>query len=175
MKLTRLAAIVIPAAALVAVGVPLAAHAATTHATHATHATQATHATHASHATQATKAASTPSVAVYNCVNKPQVRPKTFYIFCDSSGYLANLTWSTWNSTMATATGVEYVDNCEPNCAQGHFSHQAVNVILWRSKVVKGHSNERGYTQITFLYPNAKVGSHNTYTQAPPGVFPGEF
>jgi hypothetical protein len=157
MKLTRLAAIALPAAALVAAGVPFAAHAATTQPA------------------KTTKAAAAPSVAVYNCINKPQVRPGTFYVFCDGSGYFASLKWSSWNATMATATGVEYVDNCEPNCAAGHFSHQAVDLILWRSEPVAHHAGERGYSQMTVLYPNAKVSSHNSYTQAPPGVFPGEF
>jgi hypothetical protein len=161
MKLTRLAAIVLPAAALVAVGVPLAAHAATAHTT----TTSTT-----GHVT-----ASAPSVAVYNCNNKAQVRPKTFYVFCDSSGYLANLKWTNWNSTMATATGQEYIDNCVPNCAAGKFSHQNVNVIFWRSEPVAHHSNERGYSQMTILYPNAKISKHNTVTSTPPGVFPGEF
>jgi hypothetical protein len=166
MKLTRLAAVAVPAAALVALAVPFAAHASTTHASTA-HAST----THAS--TKHTAAKS--SVAVYDCVNKPQVRPGTFDVFCDGSGYFANLKWSSWNSTMATATGVEYINNCEPNCAAGKFSHQDVDVIFWRSEPVAHHPGERGYSQMTVLYPNAKVGSHNTYTSAPPGEFPGEF
>jgi hypothetical protein len=156
MKLTRLAAIAVPAAALVAFAVPFAAHASTGHAS-------------------TKNTAAKPSVAVYNCVNKPQVRPGTFDVFCDGSGYFTHLTWSNWNASMATATGVEYINNCEPNCAQGHFSHQNVDVIFWRSEPVAHHPGERGYSQMTVLYPNQKTGSHNTYTSAPPGEFPGEF
>jgi hypothetical protein len=171
MKLTRIAAIVLPTAALVAVAAPFAAHAATQHAT-----TQHTTTQPATAATAA-KSAAAPSVAVYNCINKPQVRPGTFYFFCDGSGYFADLKWSSWNAAMASGTGVEYLDNCEPNCAAGKFSHQNVDVIFWRSEPLTHHTNERGYSQMTVLLPNAKIGDHNTntYTSSPPGVFPGEF
>jgi hypothetical protein len=158
MRLPRFAVIALSAAALVAVSAPFAANAATAH--------QATETTHASTA---------PAVAVYDCENQPQVRPGTFYLFCDGSGYFTRLRWSSWNTSLATATGVLYLDNCTPNCAQGRFSHQTVDLIFWRSEPVKGHPGERGYSQLTALYPGQPVGSHNTYTGAPPGLFPGEY
>ena len=158
MRLPRFAVIALSAAALVAVSAPFAAHSAT--------AQEATHQAHAS---------ASPSVAVYDCSNKPEVRPGTFDLFCDGSGYFTRLGWSTWNASTATASGVLYVDNCEPNCAQGTWSHRTVDLIFWRSLPVKGHPGERGYSQMTVLYPGRAIGSHNTYTGAPPGLFPGEF
>jgi len=155
MRLPRFAVIALSATALVAVSAPFAAHAAT-----------AQHATHAS---------AVPSVAVYDCLNKPVVRPGTFELFCDGSGYFTRLRWSTWNASTATATGRLYVDNCEPNCAAGTWSHRTVDLIFWRSLPVKGHPGERGYSQMTVLYPGQAIGGRNTYTQAPPGLFPGEF
>jgi hypothetical protein len=157
MRMTRLAVIVLSTAALAA-GAPLAAYAATGH-----------------DAVQETHASPAPSVAVYDCANQPQVRPRTFDLFCDGSGSFTGLTWSTWNASTATATGVLYVDNCVPNCAQGKWTHRTVDLIFWRSEPVKGHRGERGYSQMTVLYPGAPVGSRNTFTQAPPGAFPGEF
>jgi hypothetical protein len=158
MRLPRFAVIALSAAALVAAGAPFAAHAATTH--------QATDDVHA---------AAAASVAVYDCQNQPQVRPGTFDLFCDGSGSFTGLRWSTWNASMAAATGALYLDNCQPNCAQGTWSHRTVDLIFWRSEPVKGHPGERGYSQMTVLYPGQPVGSHNTYTGAPPGLFPGEF
>jgi hypothetical protein len=155
MRLTRFAAIALSATALVTVSAPFAAHAATAHDT--------------------TQASAAPSVAVYDCANKPQVRPGTFDLFCDGSGSFTKLHWSVWNTSTATATGVLYVDNCEPNCAQGKWSHQDVDLIFWRSEPVKGHPGKRGYSQMTVLYPYHAIGNHSTYTQVPPGVFPGEF
>src|SRR5580700_7864719 len=150
MRLTRFAAIALSATALVAVSAPSTAH-------------------------DTTQASAAPSVAVYDCANKPQVRPGTFDLFCDGSGSFTKLHWSVWNTSTATATGVLYVDNCEPNCAQGTWSHRSVDLIFWRSLPVKGHPGERGYSQMTVLYPGRAISSHNTYTGAPPGLFPGEF
>jgi hypothetical protein len=156
MKLTRSATIALSVTAL-AVGAPLAAKAATTHAA----------------APQAQPAAAT-SFAVYNCGNKPVVKPSTFVFTCDSTGYLTKLKWSSWTSATATATGVLYTDNCKPNCASGKFSHQNVDVVLWRSEAVKGQPGKRGYTEMSFLFPNHPVGSSNTETVVAPGEFPGE-
>jgi hypothetical protein len=162
MGLTRFAAIALSATALAAVSAPFAARAAT-----------------AQDATYRTDGAAAPSVAVYDCQNQPQVRPRTFFFFCDGSGAFTQLRWSAWNASMAAATGVQWVNNCLPNCAHGTWSHRTVDLIFWRSLPVKGHAGERGYTQMTVLYPGAPApGSPatggNTYTQAPPGAFPGE-
>jgi hypothetical protein len=158
MRSTRFAAIALSATALAAVSAPFAARAATT-----------------SQAARATSASAAPSVAVYDCANQPQVRPGTFDFFCDGSGSFTGLRWSTWNASMAAATGVQYLDNCTPNCARGTWSHRTVDLIFWRSVPVKGHPGQRGYTQMTVLFPGHPVGSGNTYTSAPPGAFPGEF
>jgi hypothetical protein len=161
MRLTRLAAIALPAAAL-AVSAPFAAHAATAQDT-----------------AHQTRAAAAPSVAVYDCQNQPQVRPSSFAVTCDGSVAVTHLHWSSWNASIAAATGVEWADNCVPNCAHGTWSHRTADLIFWRSVPVKGHPGERGYTQMTVLYPGARTPgspavSGNTYTQFPPGAFPGE-
>jgi hypothetical protein len=155
MRLNRFAVIALSATALVAVSAPFAAHAATSR--------------------DAAAATAAPSVAVYSCTNEPQVRPGWYELFCDGSAYFEKLSWSTWNASTAAATGVEYIDNCEPNCAAGKWSHRTVDLIFWRSLPVKGHPGERGYSQMTVLYPGHAIGNNNTYTQAPPGAFPGEF
>lgn len=158
MRWLRFAVIALSASALIAVCVPFAAHASTAH--------EATGETHAS---------AVPSVAVYDCSNQPEVRPRTFDLFCDGSAAFTRLSWNTWNASIATATGVLYLDNCEPNCAYGTWSHRTVDLVFWRSEPVKGYPGERGYSQMTVLYPGQPIDDHNTYTGAPPGLFPGEF
>jgi len=157
MKLTRSTVIALCVTAL-AVGTPLAAEAAATHPA----------------APQAQRAAASTSYAVYDCGNKPLVEPSTFVFTCDSSGYLTKLQWSSWSRAIAAATGVLYTDNCEPNCASGKWSHQNVDVVLWRSEEVKGQPGKRGYTEMTVLWPNHPIRSRNTETVVPPGAFPGE-
>jgi hypothetical protein len=69
---------------------------------------------------------------------------------------------------------VLYSDNGKPNCASGKWSHQNVDVVLWRSEAVKGRRGKRGYTEMTFLFPGHSIRSHKTGTLVLPGVFPGE-
>ena len=89
MRLSRSAIALSAAALVVAVSAPFAAHAAT--------AQDAAHQPHASAA---------PSVAVYDCSNRPEVRPGMFDLFCDGSGYFIRLRWGTWNASMAAAAGL---------------------------------------------------------------------
>jgi hypothetical protein len=162
MKLTRIAAIALPAAAAVtaavavaAVSGPLAvsANAGTTHNAGTRH-----------------PAAQPPKVAVYDCANKPVVRPKVFDIFCDGSDALVKLNWTSWNGSEATGTGTQYIDNCTPNCARGKWTHENVVVVLWRGQPAahhKGHKGQQAYTKMTLLYPAA--GKTSTIT--PPGAY----
>jgi hypothetical protein len=147
MRMTRAAAVAVPTAAVLAAGLPLAAHAAS--------------------AGNAPRAGSTPAVAVYNCANEPQVRPSSFALSCDGSYELSKLSWTSWNLNEATATGLSYVNDCTPNCAQGTWSHTNVIVVLWRPEPVTGHKGDYGYSKITFLYPQ----TGKTQTQSPPGEF----
>jgi hypothetical protein len=48
----------------------------------------------------------------------------------DGSGYVKNLVWSNWGEQEATATGVEEIDDCNPNCAQGSFAGYAATVTV---------------------------------------------
>ncbi len=154
MKLTRRFSIVCTVAAAVAAGglaVAATADAATGH--------PATGHTSTGH--------TAPAISVYDCANKPVVRPKEFDIFCDGSGALVKLAWTSWNGTEATGTGVQYVDNCLPNCAQGKWTHENVLVVLWRGEPVAHHKGQKAYSKMTLLYP----ASGRTQTLTPPGAY----
>jgi hypothetical protein len=43
---------------------------------------------------------------------------------------LVDLTWSTWNTTRAVAAGVMLVNDCSPDCAEGHITNVPVTVTL---------------------------------------------
>ena len=157
MKLTR------------SIALPVAAAALTTAAVVAGGLTMTANAHAATGRTTATRAvpAPAPAISVYDCANKPVVRPKEFDIFCDGSGSLTKLAWTNWNGTEATGTGVEYIDNCVPDCAQGKWQHENVIVVLWRGEPVAHHRGQRAYSKMTLLYPV----SGRTQTLTPPGAY----
>ena len=96
---------------------------------------------------------------VINCQGQPQVRPGSFTLACaDGNEYLSDLSWTSWTPGLASATGMQAVNDCVPYCAAGHFHRYPVDVVLWRPEAA-GPSSQR-YTSITLLYP----GVHPAYT-----------
>lgn len=53
------------------------------------------------------------------------------------NGAFGHLRWSTWNQSEALGSGVLWLDNCEPDCARGRYSAQAVTVRA--SASAEGH------------------------------------
>ncbi len=96
---------------------------------------------------------------VLNCLGHPQVRPGRFTLACaDANDYLTGLAWKSWGPRLASATGVQAVNDCVPYCAAGHFHRYPVDVVLWHPTAA-GPGSQR-YTSITLLYP----GAHPAYT-----------
>ena len=96
---------------------------------------------------------------VLNCLGHPQVRPGRFTLACaDANDYLTGLAWKSWGPGLASATGVQAVNDCVPYCAAGHFHRYPVDVVLWHPAAA-GPGRQR-YTSITLLYP----GAHPAYT-----------
>ena len=95
---------------------------------------------------------------VLNCLGHPQVRPGRFTLACaDANDYLTGLAWKSWGPRLASATGVQAVNDCVPYCAAGHFRRYPVDVVLWQPAAA-GPGSQR-YTSITLLYP----GAHPAY------------
>jgi hypothetical protein len=103
---------------------------------------------------------------VLNCLDQPQVRPGRFTLACaDANDYLTGLAWKSWGPKLASATGVQALNDCVPYCAAGHFHRYRVNVVLWRPAAA-GPGSQR-YTSVTLLYPGAHpayVGSRRPVT-----------
>jgi Protein kinase domain len=59
-----------------------------------------------------------------------EVRPLQITDSGDGSGYVQKLVWSDWGGPQAHATGVQEVDNCNPNCAQGTPTGYPATVTL---------------------------------------------
>ncbi len=94
---------------------------------------------------------------VVNCLGTPQVRPGSFTLACaDANDGLTGLSWTSWTSHLASGYGTEKVNDCNPNCAEGHFHSYPVLVIFWGDAGLRGHPGTQRYTNITLLYPGAR-------------------
>jgi hypothetical protein len=59
------------------------------------------------------------------------VRPRTIVLACaDGNASLTRLSWSSWTTTGATATGLFIYNNCIPYCALGTFVSVPARVQL---------------------------------------------
>lgn len=98
-----------------------------------------------------------PRYVVLNCANKAQVGPGSYVLTCaDGNMGLRGLHWTSWTPRLASGYGTEYVNDCKPNCAEGHFHNYPALVVLWGSGSVAGHPAERRYTEVTLVYPGAR-------------------
>jgi len=109
-------------------------------------------------AVRATPAAPVP--VLVDCLWHPRVRPADFVLACgDGNSRLASLRWTRWGSDSARAEGVNWVNDCKPYCAAGHFHEYAVVVRLDKVRPWKKHPRVRHYDRMTLVYPRNRPES----------------
>ena len=155
MKRGRFTSAIIPALAASAVALGIAAGPATAGTSHQT-ARPAT--------PQATK------TVVFDCLNRTQVRPKSFVLACaDANSALSGLSYSSWTSAYAAASGTQVVNDCIPNCAAGKFLRYPAVVVFWRSEPVAHHPGEKYFTRVTLMYPGSRPPVYDKRGKLVPG------
>jgi hypothetical protein len=89
--------------------------------------------------TTATAASAGRAPVFGGCISKVQVRPRVIVFACgDGNFFVTNLKWSRWDTKEARATGIGHQNDCEPDCARGHFHRYAVAVRLSAPTVCAG-------------------------------------
>jgi hypothetical protein len=67
---------------------------------------------------------------VINC-GESKVKPDRLVVTCaDNTLAIDKIDWSSWSISGAKGTGIEYEDDCVPNCAQGHAIYSPATVTL---------------------------------------------
>lgn len=73
----------------------------------------------------------------------------------DGTTALWNMTWQAWNSTTATGSGTEKLDDCAPNCAAGTLRPVRVVVTLSRPVMVcVGGVGRWFWSRVSFAWPD---------------------
>jgi hypothetical protein len=82
---------------------------------------------------------------------KPVVRPTTYRLGCfNAINTLTDLHWTTWGQT-ATATGIEELNACVPDCAPSRNSDYPVSIQMSGSRVISpGGLHVYLYVTITY-------------------------
>jgi hypothetical protein len=96
-------------------------------------------------------------VVLVDCFWHGRVRPTDFVLACgDGNSRLSSLHWSRWDRAAAVARGDNWVNDCEPYCAAGHFHRYPVVVRLDHPQSWKKHPSLRHYAQIHLTYPDGR-------------------
>ena len=107
--------------------------------------------------------ASSRPVVLVNCNGSGLVKPATYDVFCNpSQEVVSGLTWTSWKST-AYGSGTLKVNNCNPNCATGHFVKYPILVVLWRAAPWPHHAGGQYFSRLTWIFTAKRPpGAHET-------------
>jgi hypothetical protein len=126
-------------------------------------------------------AAGLPKLADSAGSKKAAVRPGTILYTGDGSGFFAGagksgtppkvgkLHWTSWSAQGASGTGANWLNNCKPNCARGHFSAFPVTLKASRPRTVLG---VKVFTRLQVTYAATKphgLGKSETWKLKPTG------
>lgn len=66
-------------------------------------------------------------------------KPAQIVFAADGNDAVTGLRWRGWSTSVARAFGINHIDNCIPNCAQGHISLVRAQVSLSGPGYFRGH------------------------------------
>ncbi|MER6185796.1 hypothetical protein [Streptomyces sp. NPDC001652] len=107
----------------------------------------------------AAQTAQKPTVlpVLVDCFWHPHIRPTDFMLACgDGNSRLTSLRWSQWGTDAARAKGVNWVNDCKPYCAAGHFHAYPVTVRLDHPQPWKKRPQLSHYSRITLEYTDGR-------------------
>lgn len=95
--------------------------------------------------------ASTTTIALPNCLGKPNVKPKDVTLACaDANFRVEKIQWTGWGESFAAGMGTANVNDCEPTCVAGHFhSYPMIVIVNGRQTCPSG---QPAYAKLTYAF-----------------------
>jgi hypothetical protein len=124
-----------------------------------------------------------PGVPIYDGPagdGDPAIRPVRITYTGDGSGFLAgsgvagkgsnatNLRWTRWTRDQASATGANWLDNCDPDCAAGRFAPEPVTITLSNPRRLGGYLV---FTKVELRYIGRLATGQTSRTETMPITF----
>lgn len=105
------------------------------------------------------EAAGTSTIALPDCLGHPVVKPASVTLACaDANFRIEHIQWTGWGESFAAGKGTGVVNDCEPNCAAGHFHNYPMLLIVTGRQTCP--SGQPAYANIVYAF----VG-HSPYPQ----------
>jgi hypothetical protein len=103
------------------------------------------------------QAQAAPKYVVVGCNGGQLTEPANYTPFCaDNGAGLEHFHWTSWNSHLASGYGTVYENDNYPDHADGKTYTVPAIVTFWGGTHVKGHPDERTYTEMTFIFPGKR-------------------
>ena len=101
-----------------------------------------------------------------NCATHLRYRPQVITVFCADGGMqVKRLHWSKWSAGEARGRSrYTYVNDCTPNCAQGHFHRFRVRLVLHRVRTCS-QNDKQVFTRMTVIFLGQKWSGRRKFTQ----------
>jgi hypothetical protein len=97
-------------------------------------------------------------------VGKPRVRPRQVNFCGDGSFVLTRMKWPTWTAAGAVGNGTANINDCTPDCAEGHFHAFAVSVRIARPVACRHRT--RAFTRLAVFRLAGRKAASGTYNYA---------
>lgn len=103
------------------------------------------------------------SMAVLDCVSVVGLNgPDQVSLACgDNNQMLTELRWDNWGADTATASGVEWLNDCDPFCAEGTF--RQTRAVVTASEPTECGYNTRVYSKLEVSYPEDSAREPETF------------
>jgi len=86
-------------------------------------------------------------------------KPRRLNPSVDGSLFVTGMRWELWNAHRARGTGTAHVNDCDPDCADGHYSEHRVTVRLGRPREL---CDARFFTSLRLHGPGYHQRSHSS-------------
>ncbi len=98
----------------------------------------------------------TTYVAQYG-VSTHAYKPRRLNPSVDGSLYVQGMQWTVWDDRRAVGEGIAHVNDCDPNCAEGHYTEHRVTVRLAHPRELCG---SRFFTSLRVKGSGYRTSAH---------------
>jgi len=117
-----------------------------------------------------TTVAATQTTGLPDCQGKLLVKPASITLACgDGNFYAEKLKWTGWGEAFAAATGAGKVNDCQPNCAAGHFHSYPMLLMVACSQMCGGHP---AYARVVYAFIGRSPYPQSTKVEDSTQTFP---
>lgn len=90
-------------------------------------------------------------IALPDCLGRPGVEPTDVVLSCADGGFLIkDIRWTGWGESFAAGMGTGSLNDCTPNCANGHYhSYPMLLAVTGKQRCPDGG---RAYAKVTYAF-----------------------